>query len=295
MNNSKIQKIRKKWFHKSEHAINKLIIYLGMFLLTITAIVMAHDKGWISINLGVIAALKTASIILWTYFIATIFIRLTQTQVFKIFDESVEPEQKLLLSKFYISFIYLLSTAFVLWKMGVTQENIALVLGFLATGIAFAVRDVIQSFFVWYMLLTKKLFRIGDYIKIDDEEGIVRHIGTFFVFIERINTDLKGVVKIPNKIFLEKKVITYSGGVNVPVIIKAPINSVDLKDVDGKIKEIKNNLLKKYPDYKIDPKLISSKEFIYLHYDFTVPKSQNLAEIKHNCFEETYKYFKGIK
>ena len=38
----------------------------------------------ISINLGVIAALKTASIILWTYFIATIFIRLTQTQVFKI-------------------------------------------------------------------------------------------------------------------------------------------------------------------------------------------------------------------
>lgn len=295
MNNSKIQKIRKKWFHKSEHAINKLIIYLGMFLLTITAIVMAHDKGWISINLGVIAALKTASIILWTYFIATIFIRLTQTQVFKIFDESVEPEQKLLLSKFYISFIYLLSTAFVLWKMGVTQENIALVLGFLATGIAFAVRDVIQSFFVWYMLLTKKPFRIGDYIKIDGEEGIVKHIGTFFVFIERINTDLKGVVKIPNKIFLEKKVITYSGGVNIPVIIKAPLTSVELRDVEEKIKEIKKNLLKNYPNYNINPKLISDKEYVYLYYDFTVPQTQDLAEIRHKCYEETYKYFKGAR
>lgn len=289
-------KIRKKLLQrKSEHTINKLIVYLGVFLLTITALVMAEGKGWIVINPGVTTALKTASVILWTYFIATVFIRLTQTKVFKIFDESAEPEQKLLLSKFYISFIYFLSTAFVIWRLGVTPENIALVLGFLATGIAFAVRDVIQSFFVWYMLLTKKPFRMGDYIKIDEEEGIVRHIGTFFVFIERINTDLKGMVKIPNKVFLEKKVITYGGGANVPVIIKAPVTSIGLEDVDGKIKEIKKNLLKKYPNYKIDPKLISSKECMFLHFDFTVPKSHNLAEIKHNCFEETYKYFKGVK
>lgn len=287
-------KIKKKWFHKSEHAINKLILFLGAFLLTITAIVMAHDKNWISVNEGVITTLKTVSIVLWTYFIATIFIRLTQAQVFKLFDESVDAEQKLLLSKLYISFIYVLSTAFVLWRMGVTPENITIFLGLVATGIAFAIRDFILSYFVWFMLLTKKPFRMGDYISIGEDEGIVKHIGTFFVFIDPINTDLKGTVKIPNKLFLEKKVITY-GGVNIPVMVKAPVTSVELKDVEEKLKEIKKNLLKKYPKYTINPKLISDKEYVYLYYDFTVPQTQNLAEIRHKCYEETYKYFKGAR
>jgi MscS family membrane protein len=287
-------KIKKNIFHKSEHTINKLILFLGAFLLSITAVVMAQDKGWISINPGIITTLKTVSIVLWTYFIATIFIRLTQAQVFKLFDESVGPEQKLLLSKLYISFIYVLSTAFVLWRMGVTPENITIFLGLVATGIAFAIRDFILSYFVWFMLLTKKPFRMGDYITMGDDEGIVKHIGTFFVFIDPINTDLKGTVKIPNKLFLEQKVTTY-GGVNIPVIVKAPVTSVELKDVEEKLKEIKKNLFKKYPKYTINPKLISDKEYVYLYYDFTVPQTQNLAEIRHKCYEETYKYFKGAR
>lgn len=287
-------KIKKNIFHKSEHAINKLILFLGAFLLTITAIVMAQGKGWITINHGIIGTLKTMTIILWTYFIATVFIRLTQAQVFKLFDESVDAEQKLLLSKLYTTVIYVLSTAFVLWKMGVTPENITIFLGLVATGIAFAIRDFILSYFVWFMLLTKKPFRIGDYIKMGENEGIVKHIGTFFVFIEPIDTDLKGTVKIPNKLFLEQKVITY-GGVNVPVMVKAPVTSVELKDIESKIKDIKKNLTKEYPKYIIKPKIISDKEYVYLYFDFTVPQEQNLAEIRHKCYEETYKYFKGAR
>lgn len=287
-------KIKKNIFHRSEHNINKLILFLGVFLLTITAIVMAQTKGWITINEGIIATLKTVSIVIWAYFIATILIRITQREVFKLFDESVDPEQKLLLSKLYISFVYVLATAFVLWRMGVTLGNITIFLGLATTGIAFAIRDVILSYFVWFMLLTKKPFRMGDYIKMGEDEGIVKHIGTFFVFIDPINTDLKGTVKIPNKLFLEQKVVTY-GGLNIPVMVKAPVTSVELKDVEEKIKEITKNLLKKYPKYTINPKLISDKEYVYLYYDFVVPQTQNLAEIRHNCYEETYKYFKGAR
>jgi len=41
----------------------------------------------------------------------------------------------------------------------------------MATGLAFAVRDVLMSFFAWMILLRKKPFRIGDYIRIGEDEG----------------------------------------------------------------------------------------------------------------------------
>jgi len=290
-----LKKLKKyAWFHKSEHTINKLILLLGAFLLTITAIVMAHGKGWIVVNDGIINTLKTISIIVWAYFIATIVIRITQNQVHKLFDESVDIEQKLLLNKFYIGFIYIIATTVILWRLGATIQNITIFLGFLTTGIAFALREYLLSYFVWFMLLTKKPFRIGDYIRIGNIDGVVKHIGTFFVFVDIMDTNIKETVKIPNKQFLEKEVFVY-GGINVPVLVKAPVTSVDLTGVEEKIKHIKKDLLKIYPKYKINPKLISDKEYVYLYYDFKVSKDQSLAEIRHKCYEETYKYFKGAR
>jgi hypothetical protein len=52
--------------------------------------------------------LSTITTIIWVYFSCTIFIKITQTQVVKIFDESVGVEQKLLLTKLYTSLIYLI-------------------------------------------------------------------------------------------------------------------------------------------------------------------------------------------
>lgn len=281
-------------FHKSEHTINKLILLLGFFLLAMTAIVMAHDKGWIIINENLIKTLKTISLIVWAYFIATIIIRITQTQVHKLFDESVALEQKLLLNKFYIGFVYVIATTIILWRLGATIQNITIFLGFLTTGMAFALREFLLSYFVWFMLLTKKPFRIGDYIRIGNSEGFVQHIGTFFVFVDPADTEIKETIKIPNKIFLEKDVFVY-GGINIPVMVKAPVTSVELKDVEEKIKLIKKDFAKAYPKYAINPKLISDKEYVYLYYDFTVSKEHSLAEIRHKCYEETYKYFKGAR
>ena len=49
MNNSKIKNTKMMFqIRTCNKQINNLF---SMFLLTITAIVMAHDKGWISINL----------------------------------------------------------------------------------------------------------------------------------------------------------------------------------------------------------------------------------------------------
>jgi len=283
---------KKKIFNTNEHNINKLILVLGVFLLTITALVMANSNGWIALNSGILTAFKTISIILWTYFIASIFIKLTQNKAHKLFDESVDIEQKILLSKFYTFIVYSLATAYVLWKMGVTLANITIFLGLIATGLAFALREILLPFFIWFILLTKRPFRIGDYIRIGEDEGKVRHIGTFFVFLDPINTDINETIKIPNKLFLEKQIINY-GGLNLPVVLKVPITAVDLKDCSNKIKTIRTNLLKKYTEYKINPKIISEKEYVYLFFDFTVSPKENLPKIRNDIYEEVYNYFKG--
>ena len=283
---------KKKIFNTNEHNINKLILVLGVFLLTITALVMANSNGWIALNSGILTAFKTISIILWTYFIASIFIKLTQNKAHKLFDESVDIEQKILLSKFYTFIVYSLATAYVLWKMGVTLANITIFLGLIATGLAFALREILLPFFIWFILLTKRPFRIGDYIRIGEDEGKVRHIGTFFVFLDPINTDINETIKIPNKLFLEKQIINY-GGLNLPVVLKIPITAVDLKDCSNKIKTIRTNLLKKYTEYKINPKIISEKEYVYLFFDFTVSPKENLPKIRNDIYEEVYNYFKG--
>ena len=283
---------KKKIFQTTEHNVNKLILTLGVFLLTITALIMANTKNWITLNSGILATIRLISIILWTYFIASVFIKFTHNRVHKLFDESVDVEQRLLLSKFYTFVIYTFATAFVLWKIGVTLENITIFIGLIATGLAFALREIILPVFVWFMLLTKKPFRIGDYIKIGDDEGKVKHIGTFFVFLEPITTEINDTIKIPNKIFLEKQVINY-GGINIPIVLKVPVTAMDLKDSGERINEVKKNLLKLYPEYNINPKFISEKEYMYLLYDFTVPTKENILLIRHKIYEETYQYFKG--
>jgi len=283
---------KKKIFQTTEHNVNKLILILGVFLLTITSLIMANTKGWITLNPGILATIKLISIILWTFFIASVFIKFTQNKVHKLFDESVDLEQRILLSKFYNFFVYLFATAFVLWKMGVTLENITLFVGLIATGLAFALREILLPFFVWFMLLTKRPFRIGDYIKIGDDEGRVKHIGTFYVFLDPLNTDLNQTIKISNKIFLEKQVINY-GGINLPIFLKIPVTAMDLKDSEKRIEEIKKNLIKIYPEYTIHPKLVSDKEYVYLLFDFTVSTKENYTKIRHKLYEETYNYFKG--
>jgi len=284
--------LSKKIFHKNEHNVNKLILILGLFLLTITALIMANTKGWLILNPGILATIRIISIFLWTFFIASVFIKFTHNRVHKLFDESVDVEQRILLSKFYTFIIYSLATAFVLWKMGVTLANITIFLGLIATGLAFALREIILPFFVWFMLLTKRPFRIGDYIKIGEDEGKVKHIGTFFVFLDPINTEINETIKIPNKLFLEKQVINY-GGINIPIVLKVPITAMDLKDSDTKIQEIKKKILNKYPEYNINPKIISEKEYVYLFFDFTVSTKENIPQLRHKIYEETYNYFKG--
>ena len=76
----------------------------------------------------------------------------------------------------------------------------------MATGLAFAVRDILVMIIAWMILLRKKPFKIGDYIRIGEDEGKVKHIGTFYVLLDKAHNLPDDFIRVPNRLFLEKSV-----------------------------------------------------------------------------------------
>jgi small-conductance mechanosensitive channel len=119
------------------------------------------------------------------------------------------------------------------------MQNIVIYLGFLTTGVALSLSQIIYSFSVWTIVLNKKPIRIGDVVCIDNNMGVVTKIGTFFLTIESI-VDPKETIRIPNKVLLDKPILNM-GRDRMYQEIKLSITKVP-KDLDLRIKRIKDFL-----------------------------------------------------
>ncbi len=216
-----------------QRGLDRLIFIFGGILALFITLIVVDNYELISFSKTIINVLKTLAVIVSSYFIASVIIRFTSSWSVRFIREE-DIETKLIMSKVYSFMIYLLATAFVLWKIGVTIQNIALISGLIATGLAFALREVLLSFFVWLILLVKKPFRIGDNIKIGEEEGVVKHIGIFYVHVDNTPESYDDYVKVPNKIFIDKAIYNY-GKKPVPIKISMNINAAT-KDIYKKIK-----------------------------------------------------------
>lgn len=265
---NRIDKISEK-IKKHKNSINNLILLFGMTLFILAGIIVLDNYEVIIISKIIVDTMRTIAIIIASYFIASIFIRLTVYKILKLIKDD-HLEEKIITSKTYTFFVYLFATAFVLWYVGVSIQNIALISGLLATGLAFALREVLLSYFVWLILLIKKPFKIGDHIKIGDDEGQVAHIGIFYVVLDKKPKNYNHFIKVPNKVFIEKSIYNYRKK-QVPIKISVNINS-NSKNIYKKIKELEKEInfveLFKSPYLEtINEKLYISLEVISLYDD----------------------------
>lgn len=199
------------------------ILLLLIFLSIEEGLRWAGKFGYIHLPSYVKDFFDIALWILGPLIAATLIIRLTEHRFFNFIGSEMEVEQRILFTKIYSNTFYFLALAVIAWKMGVTIENITIFLGLIATGVAFAVRDVINSYFTWFIILTKNPFRLGDYVKIGDEAGVVERIGTFFITLRFPGaTDF---VKVPNNTILTKPIINM-GHKRVLHTIKFPIKTI---------------------------------------------------------------------
>jgi|SRR3989338_6655651 len=207
--------------------LNKLIIVLLIFYAVIESLLYLNARNYVQLPLVIVAIFRFLVLASSALLIATVFIRLTINRILDFFAEELSVEQKIFFSKVYSWIIYLISISFILYRLGISADNITLFLGLATTGFAFALRDVILSYFVWVAVLLKKPFTIDDFVRIGEEEGRVDRIGTFFITLDKSLRTANDLIKIPNKILLDKPIVNYGKG-DIIETVKIKLESLPL-------------------------------------------------------------------
>lgn len=222
----------------SHSFINKsLMLFLLILLVSIGVLYMDHE-GLISMDKHLVDAIRLIISAAVVIVVTNTLLRLTVNKVFRLFEKEMEIEQRIFLTKIYTIIIYAIAISVLLYISGLQIKDITLFLGLVTTGVAFAIRDIILSFFVWIIVLTKRPFRIGDIITTGEDTGVVERIGSFFMTLKTGEAS----IKVPNKLLLDRHIRNH-GRKDLYTDIRANIGKV--KDIN-KLKQELQKTLKTY-------------------------------------------------
>jgi small-conductance mechanosensitive channel len=281
MDTSKFKGIRLRFLSVS-------VIVTLLILIAIQVLLHLQSKEIIILPGILSRAMNSITIIFLTLFISSFLLRFSIKRVYRIFEE---PEEKIFYTKIYSWTVYSIAIFIILFHLGVSLGNITIFIGLIATGLAFAVRDVLLSFFGWIILLRKNPFRIGDYIRIGDDEGKVLHIGTFYVLLDKTEKFPEDFTRVPNRLFLEKSInnlgkTTFHEKVCFQ-LTEIPENKNEL------IEQLKNKIIDviDYKDYiSIYIDLKNEKLYIIVEYLVNFEQKQSnrstVVETTYNSFKE---------
>ncbi len=95
--------------------------------------------------------------------------------------------------------LLVIAIALALAQLGIEAQQIALVAGALSVGIGFGLQSVVSNFVSGIILLAERPIRVGDWVVVKSEEGIVRRISVRATEIETFD---RASVIIPNSEFI---------------------------------------------------------------------------------------------
>lgn len=191
--------------------VTKRILFFGVLLLLVEGLRWLIHNNYVSIPFIAAEVLQFIVVSILALLITNIFLRLTVGKVYQFLEGDVEPEQRMFFTQLYTFLMYGFAVAVILSQLGISWENITLIAGLLTTAFALAIRDVINSIMGWMIILVKKPFRLGDFVKIGDDVGEVIRIGTFYITLVPLHDKLS-ITKLPNKVVFEKSINNYGRG-----------------------------------------------------------------------------------
>lgn len=117
----------------------------------------------------------------------------------------------------YIGFV--IAAVLAVSAIGLDLTNIALIAGALSVGIGFGLQNIVNNFVSGLTLLVERPIKVGDWVVVGDQEGIVKRIQ---VRATEIETFQRTSVIVPNSAFLQEPVINRThkdsfGRIEVPV------------------------------------------------------------------------------
>ncbi|MEZ5334737.1 MAG: hypothetical protein R2741_05610 [Methanolobus sp.] len=151
--------VKSKLVHKS---LNTFFLFFVLLIAIALGVIAADNRQLLDVPDIIKNTLEALVVMFVSYALATLFTKLTVNHILNYFEEMGEIEERILMGKMYVGFIYLLATLLVFYNLGITVQNIAIFPGLITTGFAFAIWDVILSYFIWFILLTKNRLRLGN-------------------------------------------------------------------------------------------------------------------------------------
>ncbi len=104
-------------------------------------------------------------------------------------------------------FLYIVGTIYLIQSLGYSISGVVAGLGIGGLAVAMAAKDTLANLFGSIMLLTDRPFRVGDWIKSGNDEGVVEQIGFRST---RIRTFAKTLISIPNSIIASTSINNFS-------------------------------------------------------------------------------------
>lgn len=254
--------------------ISVSVVITSLALILLQLLLYFNEMGYIALPEVVSKQINSVVLVIAVLFFTSLFLRLTIRWVFSFIEE---PEERIFYTKIYSWSLYSIAIFIILYHSGVSLGNITLFVGLIATGLAFAVRDVLLSFFGWMILLRKKPFRIGDYIRIGEDEGKVLHIGTFYVLLDSTQDLPEDYTRVPNRLFLEKSIINL-GKNHFHDHIRFPLSGipVDKKERLERLQNEMTRLLQRNDHVQVFCDMQQDKLFLFADYLVPIEQKQSI-------------------
>jgi MscS family membrane protein len=211
----------------------RILILTGILVLS-QVFYWGIEKELIPVDSMLMKAIELFLTLVVSLLVINVVLRLTEKRVWTMFEQEMEVEQRIIVSRLYSITLYTIALFVTIYKAGASIGNLTIFIGLVASGFAFAIRDLLLSFFAWFIILNRKPFKMGDYIEIDAQFGLVTRIGTFYFTLELNNK--KDYVKIPNSMVLSKH-ITIKGELKYREELK-----IALKTIPNEIDELSREL-----------------------------------------------------
>ena len=109
----------------------------------------------------------------------------------------------------FVSFVVALLLAVVV--MGGNLSSLALIAGALSVGIGLGLQDIVNNFVSGIILLFERPIKVGDWVKINGEEGKIKQINIRATEVETFN---RSSVIIPNATLLSNSLVNLTHGNN---------------------------------------------------------------------------------
>ena len=240
--------------HLDDIVLNSLEKPLGFVVIIIGFYVSAVV---INLQTQIIPLVKTLFIfvIFWSFYN---LVKSFENEMLNIFSKKFSKEIALFFIKSLKVFIVALGIVAILQNLGINVSAFIASLGLGGLAFALAAKDTAANLFGGFAILTDKMFKIGDWVKIGNVEGIVEDIGMRTTKIRAFD---KRLITVPNATIANTAVDNFSRRNKRRIKMRVGLTySTSIETMQKILNEIRE-MLKNHPQIHKEPMFVYFDEF----------------------------------